>query len=184
MRSLPRVLVAVIAVAVFASALVISGPVPQAAAFGPRVCENFYTGDGLRRLSVCSSIWISADEAQHRGLVEMHTYVGTRAGWVDSRSQSITLNLADFDQAGSGYTTWGTLGGAGTCRVNSPSGRIGCSVANTARVAFYSAGRPFSAISQQGNTVWRASWRDDLGVAHYVTENKYSYPDTMPVVYD
>jgi hypothetical protein len=185
------------------STMVISGPIPHAAAArvvdpglaaqslaqgdSPlRTCENFYTGDGSRRLSVCASYWLDAVDPSfgyHRALVEMHTYVGTRAGWVDSRSQSITLNLATWNPGGASVT-WGTNGGTTTSRINSPSGAIGCGATNTVRVAFYSAVRNFSPIGAHNNTVWQASWRDDRGVAHYVTEDRYSYPDTMPIVYN
>jgi hypothetical protein len=171
-----------LSVLVVATSAVIVGPAAAYAA-EPRTCRNFYTGDDSRRLSVCVSWWFDSTYANQRALVEMHTYVGTRSGWVDSRSQTITLNLATWTSS-AGPVVWGTNGGSGSCRLNSTSGPNACGGTNTVRVAVYSAVHPFTFTSRRTNTVWRASWRDDRGIAHYVTENAPSHPDQMPIVHD
>jgi hypothetical protein len=113
-----------------------------------------------------------------RGVVEMHTYklLGGINDWVDSTSQSITLELAGVDCCGNApwpdggnwrrVVNYGQQLGATTCRVNGSGGSVSCSVPNTYRVAFYSPqiGAPnFNTFVNVARTV---SWRDDRGVAH------------------
>ena len=140
-----------------------------------RRCKNFLTGDGLHKLSVCSRGWNG--NGVLRGVVEMHTYAWTPlpGNWVDSTSQSITLNDAHF------FADYGADFG-GTCRVDGPAGRVACSVPNTSRVAFYSPVRAIES-SWNENWVWSVSWRDDRGIAHYVRSGYASSPDSLPMLF-
>jgi hypothetical protein len=135
----------------------------------PRDCHQVLSGDGVRRLDVCARGWISTpDWAYTRGVVEMHTYawVGNGANqWVDSQSQSITVEYALNFRDGHWVKDWGQQFG-GTCRVNGPGGSVGCSVPNTVRVAFYGPQLLASQVNAWRTDVWTVSWRDDRGVPH------------------
>jgi hypothetical protein len=95
-------------VALLASCLVAVVPGPaKAGQLTLRSCtsdtgDDIVRGDGLRKLSVCSRGWVDGNPAsQTRGVVEMHTYAWVGGGfnrWVDSRSQSISLELARVDR--------------------------------------------------------------------------------------
>lgn len=134
--------------------------------------DDIYRGDGMRKLSVCSRGWVNANPATStRGVVELHTYRWNGAAWVDSVSQSISLELARVDREDApNYwvpeVPYGQEHG-GNCRVNGPGGSVGCSVPNTDRVAFYS---PAVATAGVGvgyrNVTHRVSWRDDQGFPH------------------
>jgi hypothetical protein len=155
------------------------------AALTPRVCKNFDTGDRLRQLSVCSSIWNRDTPGQIRGVVDMHTYKlvnGARAG--DSVSISITLNRAVLNTTSPATpaVNYGANQGTGTCRLNSASGPVSnCSVPNTASVTFY--GAAANVISQaECNIVNAISWRDDRNLAHFLQVGDASFPDHLPVI--
>ena len=165
-----------VAVLLLTPLLGLAPPAQAATGLTERSCADFITGDYVRKLSVCSRGWDSPSTT--RGVIEMHTYAFvTGAGyWVDSRSQSITVNYAVLSGS-NGYTEWGTRQGA-TCRVDSPAGRVACSVPNVTRVAFYS---PASRTITNENEVCIVSWRDDRGVAHTVSWESYSYPDRLPL---
>lgn len=148
----------------------------------PRECKYFTTGDDLRRLDVCVSQWYSADRTQWRPLVEMHTYRSNGAGgWVDSTSQSITLNVGYFRTDTITRYSFGQDDPANKCRVNSPaSSLVSCSVPNTSVVDFYGPawyGNPASTVASGAITV---SWRDDRGQAHKLTRGQ-GKPYKMPV---
>ena len=159
---------------------------PASAALTERECMAFVTGDSTRMLSVCTRGWIDATGSQTRAVVEMHTYVwspGYPGGWADSVSRSITLNIAfRYNDIFDPVDHWGNDSTNDTnCRINGPSGRIGCSVPNTARVAFYSAVWNRRA-SYNNNEVWSVSWRDDRGQAHYADGwDTVTHPDKLPL---
>jgi hypothetical protein len=169
-----------------ASALVTTRPAAvTATGLTPgRNCDNILTGDRLRMLSVCARGYVGA--LYTYGVVEMHTYrwlsvcpnlVGDAATspgcWLDSTSQSITLNIAELGHHHTSGSTidwwWGNdMAMSHRCQVDSIGGRTACSVANTVRVAYYSA--PFAddhCGALWWTSVWKVSWRDDRGQAHY-----------------
>jgi hypothetical protein len=97
----------------------------------------------------------------------MHTYalVTGRNEWVDSRSQSITLNSAVlFNDSSTDYYYGQDV--TQNCRINGIGGPVGCSVPHTYRVAFWGPhviphGEDFV------NILHHVSWRDDRGLAHH-----------------
>jgi len=97
----------------------------------------------------------------------MHTYklLGGINDWVDSRSQSITLEYAYNSRDRSPVKDWGQRYG-GNCRVNGPGGSVACSVPNAVRVAFYGPQLLASNENEWITVVKMVSWRDDRGVAH------------------
>jgi hypothetical protein len=144
-----------------------------------RKCATILTGDKVRRLDVCVRGWRNTGWTTTRGVVEMHTYalLGGINDWVDSRSQSITLEVAENDCCGRAQwpdggwqfkVSWGqSVSGGGNCRINGPGGSVGCSVPNTVRVAFY--GPAITTPSQIETYVTHTtyvSWRDDRGEPH------------------
>jgi hypothetical protein len=183
---LTRAMVVQVLLVVLAAGAVVAVSPGRASAAGltGRTCTNIYTGDRTRMLSVCTrgyvGDWFTA------AVVEMHTYrwanpcpniagdaVTLSGCWLDSRSQSITMNESYFwhfhSSGGEIGWWWGNnFNQSHKCFVNSPTGTNTCSVANTVRVAFYSTifpddrcGNPYT------NDVWHVSWRDDRGTAHY-----------------
>jgi hypothetical protein len=162
-----------VVVVLLAGGLVAVVPAPAKAPLTLRLCtsdtgEDIVSGDGVRKLSVCSRGWVNGDPAsQTRGVVEMHTYAKVNGVWVDSRSQSITIEGAEvFGWPAHPTVWWGQMEG-GNCRVNAPNGSTGCSVANAVAVDFYG---PGIAVTGRGdpfsNRVINVSWRDDRGVEH------------------
>jgi hypothetical protein len=107
---------------------------------------------------------------QHPRVVELHTYALIRNEWVDSVSQSISLELAHMQQLGSsGWFAAKVYGQeqGGNCRVNGPGGSVGCSVAHTASVDFYGPALATTGVGLKfRNVAWRVSWRDDQGFPH------------------
>jgi hypothetical protein len=162
-----------VVVTLLAGGLVAVLPGPAKAQLTLRTCtsdtnEDIVTGDGVRKLSVCSRGWVNGNVAtQTRGVVEMHTYALVQGIWQDSRSQSITIESA-MVHGGLAHPNvyWGQLYD-GNCRVNAPNGSTGCSVANAVAVDFYG---PGIAVTGRGdpfsNWVYYVSWRDDRGVPH------------------
>lgn len=149
-----------------------------------RKCANFEIG--VRKLSVCSRVWLADPPTQARGVVEMHTYILVAGHWIDDRSQSITVNQAELittSAAGIRYTDYGNDISANSCRVNSAtSSNIACSVPNTTRVAFYGTG--VNTIAQKfENCIYKVSWRDDRGDPHVVTAGLPSSPDRLPTCF-
>jgi hypothetical protein len=136
-----------------------------------RVCQTHLTGDGLRRLDVCERGWTSTDFSVTRGVVEMHTFARSGSGWADSRSQSITVNLAEVNGGGH-HVVLGEDVSLTSCRRDGPAGSIGCGTANTVRVAYYSAaiGTDPSTFMQYQLIVRKISWRDDRGVPHIISD--------------
>jgi hypothetical protein len=169
-----------VVVALLAGGLVAVLPGPAKAQLTLRRCtsdtgQDIISGDGVRKLSVCSRGWVNGNPAsQTRGVVEMHTYARAFNGvWVDSRSQSITIERAEvrwYDGTNWEFSLeWGQdVYGGGNCRVNGPNGSVGCSVPNTVAVDFYSAGidAPVGDGTPWHNSAYTVSWRDDRGVAH------------------
>ena len=147
----------------------------QAGLTAGRNCSNFVTGDGLRMLSVCSRGYVSPDGRTTNAVVEMHTYryVGLPyQNWADSRSQSITVNRALLTAGLNAYNfgqEFPSFVGP-TCTVNGTSGRFACSVPNVTRLAFYSLAATRTAGRTNVSRVSKVSWRDDRGIAHYVTD--------------
>lgn len=155
---------------------------PTTSYLSTRICEDYNTGDDLRQLSVCVSIWVNDTPGQSRGVVDMHTYKlsqGQRVG--DSVSKSITLNYAAFVPNTAPTRIDYGADEPNKCRLNSASGPVNsCSVPNTSRVTFYSTA--FNGIAQSyEHCVNRVSWRDDRGQAHYLDTDTPSYPYTLPV---
>lgn len=103
-----------------------AGAAPVApAVLSKRTCHDINTGDNLRQLSVCSSVWNSDSPGQSRGVVDMHTYKlsgGNRVG--DSVSQTITLGTASLRTTSpvNPLVIYGSATGPGTCRLNGPGG--------------------------------------------------------------
>jgi hypothetical protein len=101
----------------------------------------------------------------------MHTYRyipgGPNGGWVDSVSQSITFNFGSMDSSSPlvDIYSWGNTGAETNCRINGPAGQVGCSVPNTARVAFYSKDNASNGYTWTVR-VNDVSFRDAQGVAH------------------
>ena len=165
-------------VALIAGCLVTAVPGPAEAQLTLRKCtsdtsEDIVSGDGVRKLSVCSRGWVNGNPAtQTRGVAEMHTYALVAGRWVDSRSRSITIEdavVAWYDGTNwQHYLSWGqSVPSGGNCRVTGPNGSVGCSVPNTVAVDFYSAGIGVSGLATPWrNTALTVSWRDDRGVAH------------------
>jgi hypothetical protein len=131
-----------------------------------RHCDVLVSGDYVRKLDVCVRGWYDTQGFVTRGVVEMHTYkwVGV-PGWVDSTSQSITIETAYILRNQKLLLYWGQSESQ-KCRVNGPGGSVGCSVPNTSRVAFYGP----QMVAGYGDTwetwSWVVSWRDDRGVPH------------------
>jgi hypothetical protein len=169
MRPGRSVLTRLTVVALLAGSLLAVAPVPaQAASLTPRRCTSVYSGDGIRRLDVCARGWVSDNAVHTRGVVEMHTYEQSAMGaWVDSRSRSITMNEASNDRNGTIVAFWGQ-DQTQKCRVNSHTGRVACSVANTYRVAFYGPLLFAPNFDRWATVVWHVSWRDDRGIPHHV----------------
>jgi hypothetical protein len=177
-----KVLARIAVVALLAGSLVAAIPGPaHADELTPRKCADpIISGDLVRRLDVCVRGWRNTGWTTTRGVVEMHTYAWVGGGanqWVDSRSQSITMEVAENDCCGTAQwpdggwqfkVSWGqSVSGGGNCRVNGPGGNVGCSVPNTIRVAFY--GPAITTPSQITTYVTHTtyvSWRDDRGVPH------------------
>jgi hypothetical protein len=164
-RMLARV--AVITLLVGSSVAVFSGPAH--AALTNRNCRTILTGDGVRRLDFCARGWVNDSLTSTRGVVEMHTYAYSGGRWVDSRSQSMTMNAATlYNDATGGYVDWGQ-DISRNCRINGPSGTVGCSVPNVIRIAYYGPARSAPGHDPWRTTVYKVSWRDDRGVPHYVS---------------
>jgi hypothetical protein len=168
--------------------LVNAAPAAAGGLNAARTCANFETGDHLRMLSACTRYWVDDTITQVRGVVEMHTYASVNGSWVDSTSQSVTINYAVFNILGATgnntFTRFGNDISGTTCRINGPAGTIGCSVPNTARVAFYSAGvnGAFDLFHDNLETCAdKLSWRDDRGQAHFVTAA--NFPATVPLCF-
>jgi hypothetical protein len=139
---LPRIAV----VALLASCLVAVVPGPaNAGQLTLRKCtsdtnDDILRGDGQRKLSVCSRGWVNGNPASTRGVVELHTYALVQGIWQDSRSQSISLQLARVERLDPRdfwvtEIAYGQERG-GNCRVNGSGGSVGCSVANVTAVDF------------------------------------------------
>jgi hypothetical protein len=160
--------VAVVALLAGSLLVVVAGPA-HAGSLTPRTCRTTQAND--RRLDVCARGWVNTGPTYTRGVVEMHTYAwqaGTQT-WVDSTSQSITVNEGWVWRADQGAIAhFGNNVSSSTCRINGPSGTIGCSVPNTYRVAFYSAAINAPNWNPFQTEVGKVSWRDDRGTAHYV----------------
>ena len=161
-----RTTLARIAVAALLAGSLVTVLSKPAHALTPRLCKTIYTGDYVRRLDVCHRGWVSDAALYTRGVVEMHTYAWSNSnGWVDSRSQSITVNWAWNDRNGTEVANWGQ-DRTQKCRVNGPAGRVACSVPNTVRVAFYGPQLYAPNWDQWVQCTYKVSWRDDRGVPH------------------
>ena len=175
-RLLPLVLLpaALLAAAPSASAAPLSGsPARIAGLDADWTCSPkgaVYTGDGLRRLSVCLNTWVSDPyPTQWRAEVQLRSQKLYGNQWYDSVSQSITVNEAEIwtgDTEGAGPRFPFGNDQDHKCRVNGAgSSQIACSVPNTSLVTFYSAA--WNGVAQ---SVWsctkRVTWRDDIGRAH------------------
>jgi hypothetical protein len=174
----------------------VTGAAPASAGLSnDRLCRDFYTGDQHGRLSVCAVVWFSDVDATYRAVVQMHTYILVNGFWTDVTSQSITINGASlyaavqnsntvqdsFSFGNDANATFGT----DTCRVNGPSGPLACSVPNTYRADFYSkAATRFYSNVRYKIQVNKVSWRDSLGQAHVVSPSVFSFPDTLPFIYE
>jgi hypothetical protein len=159
----------IVMAALLAGSLVAAMPGPARAGteLTPRSCHTILSGDQVRRLDVCARGWVTVpDYLYTRGVVEMHTYklLGGINDWVDSTSQTITLEWADNHRDGTEVAIWG--GSDNNCRVNGPGGRVACSVPNTYRVAFYGPQLLASNVNTWDTAVFVVSWRDDRGVPH------------------
>jgi hypothetical protein len=169
MRPGRRVLARVAVVALLAGLLqaVVPGPA-HAGSLTPRSCRDVITGDRVRMLSVCARGWVSENAIYTRSVIEMHTYrQGAMGQWIDSRSQSITMNEAASDRDGSIVAIWGQ-DQTQKCRINGSGGTVGCSVPNVVRVAYYGPQLYAPNFNTWATIVWHVTWRDDRGVAHNV----------------
>jgi hypothetical protein len=180
MKARRTVLARIAVLVLLAASLVAVLPGPaHAAVLKPRRCADpIITGDGVRYLSVCARGWVDDANEVTRSVVEMHTYKWIGGGtqkWVDSTSQSITMEFAQLHccgpDAGGGWElvqSWGQWysGNGPKCRVNGPAGTPSCSVPNTYRVAFYGPAFSPSSLISFRTAVTYVSWRDDRGIAH------------------
>jgi hypothetical protein len=135
-------LVRLAVVALLAGSIVAVASPPAHAALTSRSCRTILTGDGLRRMDVCARGWVTNPSDQTRGVVEMHTYRKSGSSWVDSTSRTITLNGAYVQCCSDNryVAAWGNeYNNNSSCRIDGPSGTVGCLVQNDYRVAFYSA---------------------------------------------
>ena len=144
---------------------------PSASYLGQRLCYDWDSQDGQRQLSFCANTWWDGN-GYFRGVVQMHTYKlsnGVRVG--DAVSKTLTLNDAQLNSGTVGVSTFGTLSGSGTCRLNGPSGPVSsCSTANTAAVTYY--GRFWVGNPQKISTcVYSLSYRDDRNLVNYIFPN-------------
>jgi hypothetical protein len=155
-----------VAVVLAGSLLAVSAGSASADTLTERKCDVLVSGDYVRKLDVCVRGWYDTNGFITRGVVEMHTYkwVG-EAGWVDSTSQSITLETAANRRNGSTKLIWGQLQ-TDKCRINGPGGSVGCSVPNTSRVAFYGPAMAAGYGDTWNTRSQSVSWRDDRGVPH------------------
>jgi hypothetical protein len=162
-RTLARIAVA----ALLAGSLIAALPTSAAAdELTLRHCTNpIISGDRVRRMDVCARGWISSDYRYTRSVVEVHTYAWNGSRWVDSRSQTITMESAHTNADGFIVAEWGQQK-SGKCRVNSNTGRIACSVGSTYRVAFYGPLVSAPGLHEFSTKVFYVSWRDDRGVPH------------------
>ncbi|HEV8648616.1 MAG TPA: hypothetical protein VG276_04250 [Actinomycetes bacterium] len=138
----------------------------------PRLCDSYY--DGVWKLDFCSGGWYDGD-GHARAVVDMHTYhwqycPSIRSNcWLDSQSQSITMNTSEVQYLSTAdwtrYFFWGQ-NQTDKCRVNSPTGTVACSVANVVRVTFYSKLFTKNPGYWYVNRVEYVSWRDASGQAH------------------
>jgi hypothetical protein len=147
---------------------VVSGPAHAAPGLQPRACKTILTGDKARRLDVCVRGWNRDNPGYVRGVAEIHTYklLGGINDWVDSRSQSITLDRQLIFRNDAYYADWGQTV-TQRCRVDGPGGSVGCSVPNTIRVAFYGPELySFPLVNEWATEVVFVSWRTDRGDAH------------------
>jgi hypothetical protein len=166
-------------------ALVGSSVPPTASAAGglteQRKCVNFFSGDGMRRLSICARGWTDPTGIYSRGVVEMHTYrYAPGIGWVDAPARSITMNSASMASSPA-PVEWGQDEVNG-CRRDSSAGPVYCSTAGVTRVAYYS---PLKRkYGSERLSVFVVSWRDDRGVPHTVSSLKSTYPDTLPIRFE
>jgi hypothetical protein len=152
-----------------------------------RTCTSIYTGDRVRRLDVCTRGYIGPGYVT--GVVEMHTYRwlakcpdAPGSCWRDSQSQSITMNQSYLGHTHlpGGYVNWwwgNDFTPSHRCYLNAPTGTKTCSVANAIRVAFYSDGFLDDRCGNEWyNEVWKVSWRDDRGLAHYWNFGDHGLP--------
>jgi hypothetical protein len=165
-----------------ASAAPVAGGVAPAG-FGTRNCASVQSGDLLMRLDMCTLYYAypssgGPSTVDYRLVVQLHSYKWAgRAGWLDSTSQSLTVNRTEIQAAyldpilefGS-FVGWGQNVSPNSCRHGSPDGPLGCSVPNATRVDFYSR-RLFynieSGAFRYRNLVFGVSWRDERGQAHF-----------------
>lgn len=186
-RGFGRVARALVAGVVAVPAVVGLSATPAAAELTPsRTCANFVTGDSVRMLSICARGYISSAPGLTSGVVETHTFKWQQEpGWVDSRSQSISVNDAILYGAHANTYGFGTTYGQGTCLINSYKGPRGCGVPNATRVAYYSDLSPRSLSGILNATqVLTVSWRDDRGIAHYVRSGWPTSPDRLPILFE
>jgi hypothetical protein len=145
--------------------------VPSLAHAGDTPCGTevrIERGDSLRLLRVWACGYTSAAGNAERGRIVMRTYRWTRDGWLEVTSRSISLlhafvtdSTAPFDPAIHFGQNFG-----GNCRIGSPGGSIGCSVANTKRVTFYGPAWDRFAGHRMDTFVVDVAWRDDQGFPH------------------
>jgi hypothetical protein len=134
----------------------------------PRDCDSLVSGDYVRKLDVCARGWVNTGSTVTRGVIEMHTYKWVDhpiPGWVNSTSQSITIESAFNLRNGDLLYYWGQQE-TQKCRINGPGGSVGCSVPNTYRVAFYSPQMSAPYVDTWETDSYIVSWRDDRGVSH------------------
>jgi hypothetical protein len=191
-----RALLLLSLVSVAVAGLTVTGATPASAGLTTtRNCKDFYTGDQVRRLSVCALMWFGTSQA--RAVVQEHSYIRVNSQWIDVTSQSITINSGSMRAIynpsggvlqelffGNDPIPLADPTGGTSCRINSPSGPVGCSVPNTGRVEFYSkAGALFGGDVQYQVVVDKVSWRDDRGQPHVVNDGDNSFPDKLPLKY-
>ena len=115
----------------------------------------------------------------------MHTYeLNRQRHWVDSRSQSITVNLVQL--ISDRYyidTTWGTEAGATTCRIDESGRSDRLLSAQCHPSGLLQPGSTARRSRSSDNVVWEVSWRDDRGVPHY-TAGQSTQPDYLPIQWE
>jgi hypothetical protein len=157
-----------------------AAPAHASTVFGPRHCTgqpgqppDIVSGDHVRKLSVCVKVAISTGD--YFAAIDMHTYAKVGSKWVDSISDSITVNSNRLWIDSPPNTpvvvfTYGQdYGGATQCYRNEVGGPNGCSVPNVWRQIYVSTDfdipeGDFDTYAS-GNYA-KVSWRDDRGVPH------------------
>ena len=136
---------------------------------------------GSYRLIIISSGYNTPGNDDARGLSIMETEHWDGSAWVNSTSQSITLNGATlyyngnppFDVAVDFGQDSPMLGNCRRGSIQGPTGTVGCSTANLQNMYYYSE-QVAHGVTNYQTQLWKVSARFANGVPVTWTVNKYS----------